>query len=40
MQAGGIAPRTRTGTNLGCMPVGEFVTLLRQDCRSVLKTLI
>ena len=40
MQAGGIAPRTRTGTNLGCMPVAEFVTLLQQDCRSALKTLI
>lgn len=40
MQDGGIAPRSRTGKNLGCMPVAEFITLLQQDSRSALKTLI
>lgn len=39
MLARGIAPRTRTGENLGCMPVDDFVSLLRQDCRSALQTL-
>ncbi|MBM4311336.1 MAG: threonine--tRNA ligase [Deltaproteobacteria bacterium] len=39
MLARGIAPRSRTGENLGCMPVDDFVGLLRQDCRSALQML-
>ncbi len=37
--AGGVAPRSRTGKNLGCMPVADFIELLQQDCRSALKSL-
>jgi len=37
MEAGGVAPRSRTGKNLGCMPVADFVALLQQDCSSALK---
>lgn len=40
MQEGGIAPRRRTGENLGCVPVPEFISLLQQDCRDALKSLL
>jgi len=39
MLARSISPRSRTGENLGCMPVDEFIGLLRQDCRSALQML-
>jgi threonyl-tRNA synthetase len=39
IEAGGIAPRTRKGKNLGCMPVADFAALLQQDCSSALKNL-
>jgi threonyl-tRNA synthetase len=39
IEAGGIAPRTRSGRNLGCMPVDEFINVLQQDCRDALKKL-
>ncbi len=39
IEAGGIAPRTRKGKNLGCMPVADFADILQQDCRSALKNL-
>ena len=40
IQAGGVAPRSRTGKNMGCMPVADFITLLQQDCSSALKKLL
>jgi len=40
MQEGGIAPRRRTGENLGCVPVSEFISQLQQDCRDALKALL
>jgi threonyl-tRNA synthetase len=39
MEENGIAPRTRTGKNLGCMQVDAFVKLLQDDCRDSLKNL-
>ncbi len=35
----GIAPRSRTGKNLGCMPVDEFISLLQLECRSAQQKL-